>query len=49
LSYPEQLQALRFIAAGEDMRLLEAVSITAPNGYVMDLPASTPPWSGTAW
>lgn len=34
--FSTQLQALRYIAAGEDMGLIEALEIVAPSGYVMD-------------
>jgi hypothetical protein len=35
-TFVEQYDALRFIAAGEDLGSLKATEIKAPNGYVMD-------------
>lgn len=35
-TFSDQLHALKFIASGEDMNLIEATEIIAPNGHIMD-------------
>lgn len=35
-TFSDQLGALKFIASGEDMDLIEATEIIAPNGHVVD-------------